>query len=295
MSCPDCFRGGVTTSHPAGTTTTIHGLPTYVAQPPAGVTPKGLIVIITDAFGWEFPNNRVLSDHYAQRGGFLVYCPDFMNGNSLDPKVIPLMDQVMNPAPSWLSAFGKPFAMVQALTFAIPWKMKSDIPKTSPVILKFFQDLRTSPPPFPTPNLKIGAAGFCWGGKHTFILSRDTESSRVIRHESQTASKGEAMPLLDCAFTAHPSYLEVPSDIEAVKIPLSVAVGDEDMAMKGPAIKQMKGILDAKEEKDKFEVVIMPGAKHGFAVRTHPEDEFEMECAEKAERQAVKWFGRWFA
>jgi dienelactone hydrolase len=80
MSCPACFSGGTTASHPTGTTTTLHGLQTYVAQPEEGVTPKGVIVFITDAFGWEFANNRVLCDHYAKRGGFLVYCPDFMAG-----------------------------------------------------------------------------------------------------------------------------------------------------------------------------------------------------------------------
>jgi dienelactone hydrolase len=72
--------GGVTKNHPKGTETTIHGLPTYVAQPDEGVTPKAIIVFLTDAFGWKFPNNRVLCDHYAKIGGFLVYCPDFMFG-----------------------------------------------------------------------------------------------------------------------------------------------------------------------------------------------------------------------
>jgi dienelactone hydrolase len=82
MACPNCFTGGVTQNHPTGIETTIHGLPTYVAKPDEGVAPKGLIVFITDAFGWKFPNNRVLCDHYAKIGGFLVYCPDFMNGTS---------------------------------------------------------------------------------------------------------------------------------------------------------------------------------------------------------------------
>lgn len=83
MSCPACFQGGLSTSHPTGTTTTIHSLQTYVAEPEHGTTPKGLIVFISDAFGWEFPSNRVLADHYAKKGGFLVYVPDFMNGQSL--------------------------------------------------------------------------------------------------------------------------------------------------------------------------------------------------------------------
>src|ERR1700678_4039379 len=80
MSCPNCFSGHINGGTPVGTTTTIHGLPTYVATPPKGVTPKGIIVVISDAFGWEFVNNRILADNYAQKGGFLVYLPEFMNG-----------------------------------------------------------------------------------------------------------------------------------------------------------------------------------------------------------------------
>lgn len=80
MSCPECFRGGITRTHPIGTEAVVNGVPTYIAQPAEGITPKGLIVIVTDAFGWNFPNNRVLSDHYARNGGYLVYCPDFMSG-----------------------------------------------------------------------------------------------------------------------------------------------------------------------------------------------------------------------
>ena len=82
LPCKDCFTGSLTTSVPTGTTSTIHGLPTYVATPPLdeGAVPKGLIVMIPDAYGWEMPNNRVLCDVYAQKGGWLVYLPDFMGG-----------------------------------------------------------------------------------------------------------------------------------------------------------------------------------------------------------------------
>jgi dienelactone hydrolase len=80
MSCPDCFRGGVSKDHPTGKEAIVNGIRTYVAEPEAGLTPKGIIVFITDAFGWDFVNNQVLCDHYAKRG-FLVYCPDLMNGS----------------------------------------------------------------------------------------------------------------------------------------------------------------------------------------------------------------------
>jgi hypothetical protein len=60
----------------------IYSLSLDVARPPEGVTPKGIIVHIHDAFGWQFINNRLLSDSYAERGGYIVYMPDFMNGLS---------------------------------------------------------------------------------------------------------------------------------------------------------------------------------------------------------------------
>ncbi|KAG9231553.1 Alpha/Beta hydrolase protein [Amylocarpus encephaloides] len=293
MSCPDCLRGGVSTSHPTGEEATVHGLQTYIARPDNGLAPKGVVVFITDAFGWKFVNNRVLSDHYAKKGGFLVYLPDFMDGHAMDPQANVLLEKIMEESSLFTKLVYKPVWIFQAICIAIPWKMKTGIPITSPRVISFVQALRTSEPPFPTDNLKIGAAGFCWGGKHAIILAQDDPATRVVRHQSQIQSE-TSEKLIDCAFTAHPSYLEVPTDIEPITVPTSVAVGDDDMVLKGPEAKQMKEIFDTRKSTD-YEVAIMPGAKHGFAVRTHPDDKHEMECAQKAEDQALAWFTRWLA
>jgi dienelactone hydrolase len=205
--------------------------------------------------------------------------------------VMELMHKIMKPASWFTTLFYKPFYILQAATVAIPWIIRNRPAVAKPRIFSFFQALRTSPPPFSTPSLKIGAAGFCWGGKYTILLAANTPSSRVVRHESQ-ASSPALQPLIDCGFTAHPSMVNVPQEIEAVTVPLSVAIGDEDMAMKRPLIQQMKEILEKK--KDDHEVVILPGAKHGFAVRTEPEDKLQLEYADKAEQQAINWFSRWF-
>jgi hypothetical protein len=82
MSCPDCFTGSVHDGDPKGKVTKVYGLDAYVSEP-TGKPVKGVIVIIPDAFGWEFVNSRILADHYADKGGFKVYLPDFMNGISL--------------------------------------------------------------------------------------------------------------------------------------------------------------------------------------------------------------------
>ncbi|KUJ18045.1 alpha/beta-hydrolase [Mollisia scopiformis] len=292
MSCPDCFRGGVHEGDPVGSTTTIHGLPVYVSNPPEGATPKGIVVFIPDAFGWEFGNNRLLADKYAKRAGVVVYLPDFMAGSAMPLSGLDLLDKIMTPT-SWLNTIlYKPFYILQAMTQAIPFIFKNRLSVTKPRVSSFIQALRTSPPPFPTTNLKIGAAGFCWGGKHTMLLAQDPPSSRVSPYSS-TSTSLPLSPLIDCAFTAHPSMISVPADIEQITVPTSVAVGDVDMAMGKKDILTMKEILEVKKKGD-HEVVLLDGAKHGFAVRTM-DDKHQWECAAKAETQAVQWFGRWFA
>jgi dienelactone hydrolase len=82
MSCPQCFTGHVKAAKPKGSTATVHGRKTYVAQPSDPSAVKGVIVIIPDAFGWEFVNNRVLADRYASLGNFKVYLPEFMDGTA---------------------------------------------------------------------------------------------------------------------------------------------------------------------------------------------------------------------
>jgi dienelactone hydrolase len=211
----------------------------------------------------------------------------------MDPRAIALVDKIMEPASWFATFFYKPIYVLRTIIIVIPWKIKTRISITKTPVFSFIQALRTSPPPFPTNNLNIAAAGFCWGGKHTMLLAQDAPSSRVHRHESQINS-AVLEPLIDCAFTAHPSYIDVPNDIEAITTPISVAVGDEDTAMKASLIQQMKEMLEVKK-KGHHEVNIIPGAKHGFAVRTHPDDKLEMECAEKAEVQVIEWFTRWFA
>jgi hypothetical protein len=84
MSCPDCFTGHIHAGTPAGSETTLAGLPTYVSQPPEGRQVKGVVLFIPDMFGWAFVNNRLLSDAYAEKGGFVVYLPDLMGGKFLE-------------------------------------------------------------------------------------------------------------------------------------------------------------------------------------------------------------------
>jgi dienelactone hydrolase len=212
----------------------------------------------------------------------------------MDTTVMPLMEKILKPA-SWLTTlFVKPILIIRAMTVVIPFFIKNRLAVTKPRVFKFFQALRSSPSPFPTNNLKIGAAGFCFGGRYAVLLAQDTPSSRVPAYNPSTESAdGPLTPLIDCAFTAHPSMLNVPDDIEAVSRPLSVAIGDKDIALKSNLIVKMKDILEKKG--DDHECVILPGAKHGFSVRMDPKDEVQMGHAATAEKQAIDWFTKWFS
>lgn len=101
---------------------------------------------------------------------------------------------------------------------------------------------------------------------------------------------------MDAGFTAHPSMLDVPADIEAVTLPLSVCIGDVDFGLPMQGVRQIREIFERKNgggEGGRFEIVVLEGARHGFAVRGNPKVEREMEQGIVAEDQAVKWFGKW--
>ncbi|VUC30190.1 unnamed protein product [Clonostachys rosea] len=281
MSCPDCFRGNTSTGLPIGKEVKIHGIPTYVTGPHADLKPRAIIVFISDVFGWKSTNNRILADRYATKGQFLVYIPDFMNGHAVDSAAMELFDGIVEPSDWFDTIAKKPFRAIKAMGMVLPFFLSCSINSTHPRIVSFIQEIRTSLPPFATDDMKVGGAGFCWGGKHLILLAQDAETSRV-----------DTRPLLDFAFVAHPVMVHVPTDIEAVKVPLSISVGDVDIALKEAQAQQTKKILESKEA-GRHEMFIIPGAKHGFSIRGHPNDTTEIEYADQAESQALAWFMKW--
>lgn len=135
-------------------------------------------------------------------------------------------------------------------------------------------------------SVPIAAAGFCWGGLHAIMLTHDRTDTRLPT----------GRPLIDASFVAHPSGISVPADIEKVKIPLSIAVGDDDFVMPLDQARQAKQMLEQSGD-SQGEVIIYPGARHGFAVRASRSkpDSRETRQGEEAEEQAIAWFKKQFA
>ncbi|KAH0537687.1 hypothetical protein FGG08_005552 [Glutinoglossum americanum] len=276
--CTDCVSGVIHSGTPKGRTATVHGLDTYIAGPPDGRPPKGLVVVIADVFGWGLTNVRVLADVYAEKGGFLVYVPDFLKGHAVDPAGMSLVDRIMAPS-GILGYFSKAVVAFQILFRLIPFLIYNGDSSVLPTVINFFRSCRETE----GQALKIGAAGFCFGGRFAILLA----------HNDERFSTADGKPLIDVAFTGHPSMVKVPKEYEGVRLPLGIAVGSLDTWMSAKQIVEVRNILD-KEPRVEHEVVVYEGAKHGFAVRGDPGNEEEIKRGIEAEDQAVAWFTRFF-
>ncbi|KAK4443185.1 protein AIM2 [Podospora aff. communis PSN243] len=275
MACPDCFTGTLRGDHtPTGHESTIHSLPTYIASPPPDTTPLGIVVILSDAFGYRLLNTRALADAYARRVPCTVYVPDFMNGNS-PPQSFMTRSEYIPPEGDILPV--KIAKKAERLAATVPalvsFLVRNREGVVAPRAQAFMRAVRGQEDPArPGEVLNVGVAGFCWGGGYT-------------RH------------VLDCAFTAHPTWVDVPGDVEAVARPLSVANGEDDQWMGREKWKVVRGILgrkNAEAGEEVHETVEYLGAKHGFAVRGDRKDPLQKERGERSEDQAVEWFRRYF-
>lgn len=117
--------------------------------------------------------------------------------------------------------------------------------------------------------------------------------------DSAAYSTDDGRSLIDFAFIAHPSNLSLPGDIEKVALPLSMCQGSEDFVLNMDGVRQIEGIFAEKEkmlrqdQKGRFVVTVVEGAKHGFAVRGNLGIEEEVKHGMVAEDEAVKWFQKW--
>ncbi|KAJ6787053.1 hypothetical protein PWT90_03192 [Aphanocladium album] len=272
MACADCFRGEIHEGQPKGEVGNVHGLPTYISRPPEGTQSRGIVVIIPDAFGWEFGNNRLLADTYAEKGGFTVYLPDFMNGHSAP---LSMFDNARGFATA-TGVFGKIYHIFWTMLDAIPWLYHNYPSKTFPGVKGFFEQLRKDE----GATQAIGAAGFCWGGKHIVLLSQGHEI--------------DGKPLLDAGFTAHPSMLSIPGDLEKIQRPISFALAAKDDQIPPAKAEKLKAVVEGLPSPVTGEAYVFEKTGHGFAVRADMAEVDIAAQATRAEQQCIDWFHKHF-
>ncbi|EHK16185.1 uncharacterized protein TRIVIDRAFT_39931 [Trichoderma virens Gv29-8] len=277
MSCPSCFSGHAKSLVPTGRVELLHGRNTYISEPGEGVAVFGIVVIVPDAFGWEFPNNRLLADEYARQGSLRVYLPDFMDGAAAPVWMLQTIADITKKQKTWLEHLYLPYHISRAAYGFIPFIVRNRFSVSMTKVQSFIEAIRHSS----EAHLPLGAAGFCWGGLHVLALARGFN----------TTSNGE--PLVNAVFTAHPSNVKIPDDVAELRVPVSLAIGDKDFIMPVAQIDRVREVW-ASIPNIATEVRVYPGAGHGFSVRADPHNAAQAAQSAEAERQAVAWFQKHF-
>lgn len=266
-----CLSGKVHQGTEAGREDTIGGLPTYISEPDNKSKAKTVIFLV-DIFGWKFKNVRLLADEYA-RAGFYTYVPDIQQGDALpiaflddvEPKLA-VREQLS------LVEKAKKTANVGA-TFG-PWLIRRREAVTKPIIDGFIDAVRKDPQ-----TGKIGAIGFCWGGRYAILQA----------HARSEFSGDQPVGGVDAVYACHPSLVSIPSDFDPVVKPLSIAVGEKDSLLDTASVDKIKDLLDKKLNLP-HEVKVYKDQVHGFALRGDWSSDKDKESMDGAEKQGIEWF-----
>ena len=121
------------------------------------------IVYLTDIFGWSLINSRLLADELASHG-FYVLIPDIFQGDSLDHSI--LFQLAPRDSAPLRSAEQIASETEIALGQVGPWLIRKRPEVTQPLIESFVKALRED-----SSIGKIGAAGYCWGGRYSILLA----------------------------------------------------------------------------------------------------------------------------
>ncbi|GIZ43736.1 hypothetical protein CKM354_000695300 [Cercospora kikuchii] len=235
---------------------TVDGVDLYIAHPPSRhhkktkTTPPA-IIYLTDIFGVQLLNNRLLADAFS-KAGYLTIIPDLFRGD---------------PVPA--NALSNPNS-----NFNISeWQTRHPASEIESIITSTFQ---TTVSEYGIPTSKIGAVGYCFGGKY------------VAKYLSSNSTRGNLT--FAAGFTAHPSNT-LPSEWEAIENPISIAFGELDASSTPENRTNIEGIFI--EGNKTFQTNLYADAEHGFAVRTNLTDPKKRFAQESAYLQAVRWFDQW--
>jgi dienelactone hydrolase len=235
-----CINGTIHEGATKGERTQYAGVDTYIAYPPSKSTEK-VILFLTDILGF-YNNSKLLADEFAANG-YLVVMPDIF-----DKDQVPEVRQEGFKLDDWLAKENHQPEFVQAV-----------VDKTLAEIKKGFNPK------------KIGAVGYCFGGKYTIRL--------LNGH-------------IDAGYTAHPSFVTL-EEVAAIKAPLSIAAAESDRIFTTELRHQTEAKLA--EIKATYQISLFGGMEHGFSMRSNLKDPKQKFAKEQAFHQAVSWFNEYLS
>ncbi|KAL0489775.1 AIM2 [Acrasis kona] len=147
-----------------------------------------------------------------------------------------------------------------------PWTTRHPDNVTQPLILAAVKALRDDPS-----IGKIGAVGFCWGGRQVALLGDESCTQKV-----------------DAIVSCHPAGLAIPSEVENIVKPISIQVGEIDSFFDKDQAEKVRQVL--MDKKTPYEVVVYNHMIHGFAVRGDLSKKEQVDAKERCLSQTINWF-----
>ena len=160
-----------------------------------------------------------------------------------------------------------------------PWLIRHREGVSKPLIDGFINTLRLTPG-----TNKIGAIGFCWGGRYAILEA----------HGPAKNADGSAIGGVDAAYACHPSLVAVPGDFDPIIKPISLAVGTKDSLLDMDTVGKIQDLLGKKLDVP-HELQIYEDQIHGFALRGDWSSEKDKKAMDDAEKQGIEFFKKYLA
>ncbi|TPX59942.1 hypothetical protein PhCBS80983_g02124 [Powellomyces hirtus] len=266
---PDCCKTGyIHSGTPVGTVSTLHEVQVYSSLPKEASGKRKAVLILSDVFGWEMPNTRLIADKFAD-SGFHAFLPDFFYGSAIPYKGMEAMMDNQNP-----STFGAKLLLgaqvLKSIPSGLPFILRYGMVQNLPQIKAFATALRND-----DKFDSVVVIGYCWGGRPSVLLTHDPA-------------------LVDAAATVHPGGLRVPSEISTISKPVLFlhTIGDPHFAYRGLAEETMVKRKEADPKGTPFFEFVDYKQLHGFAIRGDLKDPKVKEAQEEAFKRCVDFFNK---
>ncbi|RUS17008.1 dienelactone hydrolase [Endogone sp. FLAS-F59071] len=256
--CEDCISGHLKSGTPTGTEIKLGDVDTYIAMPEAK-EPVAAVLIVADVFGWKLVNTRLIADEFAKEG-FLAILPDLFKGDAVDADALLFPPGVFKKIKRGLSTTASMVKLLVNHTKATTMLLLDSV-------LKGLHEK------YPSVK-KIGALGYCWGGKYAIILGSQPEEIAAVA-------------------TAHPSFVKL-DEVEAITVPSLWCCAEKDAVFTEKLRKQSE---EARAKKVELESTfkIYEGTSHGFAVRCDEKDVTSQKAATEALNEMKAFYSKHLA
>jgi len=262
-----CTSGHLHEGTPKGREAKLGNLDAYITGDESNKS-KTLLYLV-DIFGYKLNNARLLADEYADKG-FYVVMPDILEGDAVPHEILQAIAPLSTSEARGIIVGAKDAAAVG--TTLPPWLVKHREAVTLPLVQAAVRSLRED-----KDVGKIGAVGFCFGGRYAILLTH-----------------GDAETPVDAAVANHPSSVAFPKEIDAIEKPIQINVGDSDSMMSLKDIDTTKGSF-LKRVDAPHDINVFKGAVHGFAVRGDSNEEFEKKNKDVAAHKTIEFMKKYLA